>query len=375
MNVYRKMMGIFVVLLLFLLFFSTSTEADTKIESIPGLKVGDYFRYNLTENIMSESTAKIMLENYNKKNDKNISLKNTTNISSEPVLDKVIGKETIKVEGKTYKTKLSRMDINLTFDIIPEKADFKKIEVNISVELKTWQSKNGTVKSRTEMFRENTFKNYTPRNIIYLNKYRYIKTSLYQEPKQGLDFPLKVEKTWENTVNKTTIINQTSWHKAKRYDEKWSKNGPYTYKSTWPTTMTYEVLSESEIDTEVGEFECLKIKHYTGDDVGNYTYTYLSKEGIPVKTIDHGENMGDIRMVLTDYRYQNLNNNDPKTLEGYWWALIAGVAGLLFGLSLAYSNKGKGQEEYETGSVEGYERYHPEDSEGSNGRKISKGKS
>lgn len=427
---YRKILTVFLTLLLISLFFSGQANADNKIKSIPEEKVGNKHVYDLKEKIASESLGKAMIENLNKSYQNTISYKKVSNFTKEPVIDKVIDERAVKIKGKEYKTKISLMNINFTFDIIPEETHFTKINMNISLTIKTWQSKNGTIKKRTEMFQKNTFENYTTRDLTYLYKYRYIQNTTYEEPRKELNLPLMVGKSWKKTVNRTSIINETSWKKAKGIDQNWSKNGPNINKKRESITNHYEVLSEVNINTTAGDFECLKLNSYVDEYAFNLnrsqyrkylkngsispelknifkekgyelgknskiskqngkwlitienekryrieesinglkiysftgTYTYLSKEGVQVKINQYGPQTYDFKMVLTDYNFQNLDkkNNKPDTLEDYWWAIIAGTAGIIFGLSLAYSKRGKGKEEYETGTAEGYDRFHPE---------------
>ena len=68
------------------------------------------------------------------------------------------------------------------------------------------------------------------------------------------------------------------------------------------STSTQEALREVEVTTSAGTYEALEIKEIDeGDGGGNYTLTYVSEKGIPVKTTSYEDDLVSMNMQLESY--------------------------------------------------------------------------
>jgi len=83
------------------------------------------------------------------------------------------------------------------------------------------------------------------------------------------------------------------------------------------STSTLEVLREVSVTTTAGTFETLEFKDIDEEDEGgNYTLTYISEVGIPVKFSEYEEGEMDMEMQLESYSVRALTPLDEESVLG-----------------------------------------------------------
>ena len=112
---------------------------------------------------------------------------------------------------------------------------------------------------------------------------------------------VKVGSMWTTSTTEKVDGTDRSWfcEEGKEADCEWDVE---EIDVEMTSTSTQEALREVEVTTSAGTYEALEIKEIDeGDGGGNYTLTYVSEKGIPVKTTSYEDDLVSMNMQLESY--------------------------------------------------------------------------
>ena len=112
---------------------------------------------------------------------------------------------------------------------------------------------------------------------------------------------VKVGSMWTTSTTEKVDGTERSWfcEEGKEADCEWDVE---EIDVEMTSTSTQEALREVEVTTSAGTYEALEIKEIDeGDGGGNYTLTYVSEKGIPVKMTSYEDDLVSMNMQLKSY--------------------------------------------------------------------------
>ena len=301
------MMRIFAFLVCTLLLAGSSNAelvvSKEKIEPV----IGDFFQYEMIGTSLPDGIGNnVDEENYLR----------VENYDGNGFRMEITGQGETEFEGKTvdYYVMMSTWETSFTlyYDDFMEDGDGKEDAQHISIIRKqeNWILDEGNLNPLNSTYIKVADSNYLYINWT-INDYEeqdillgeYITETETETLSTSGAKPenVKVGSMWTTSTTEKVDGTDRSWfcEEGKEADCEWDVE---EIDVEMTSTSTQEALREVEVTTSAGTYEALEIKEIDeGDGGGNYTLTYVSEKGIPVKTTSYEDDLVSMNMQLESY--------------------------------------------------------------------------
>ena len=294
----NKILIAFIIMILFL----PVIKSETSYESFPELSKGDYFNYEIDEELYLDIDGGFI---------RDAEVIGNENKTFDKYVLKILGEEKITHRNKTYNCVIveNNWNTSVTYLLKEGTSDYDDDKITFSqyrTKKEWWLKSDQTVVKEENILRIRW--NFISKGVSITEESEHYEKVTYLLVGKEISFPLEIGKGWTSEIEKRT----NSTYKYRTNNDEWKK---HSEEHTNNESLNIYVISGESIKVKAGTFDCLIIKIHN-KNTDSYQLKYFTKSGFVTKIESYNpDNSLNNKLELSSYTMKNEIGNDDFNYE------------------------------------------------------------